>query len=645
MIKFAHTYKRFRLHLSLLLLLLNGAAFGQIVELGDSNQAILIGDQVAYFIDDSSALTYDQVLSRTVEFTKGKGKVFGTPATEGTVWVYFEFNNSSDQDIWMDVHNSNLLNCHLFKINSANELVETYFASALQDYSQRSHDVHTFWFPLAEAGDKETYRYLISVKTTLAIELPLYVGPERSLYKNTNRDNWMAIAFIGALLGLSIYNLFFFFSLKRKIYLFYSLNVISFLFVIPFFNNFPITNYIFGHNFTHIHTSTWIWIPFLTSALFASSYLGLRRLAPRLRYLLMGFVKFFILLIPFTIYYPSAGLAKLYVLSTLVFYLVCLLIGYYMLVVKKQKRALLFCLGWTAMFITIIIVVLVRNGIMPYSLFLRNATYAGIFVEMFVFAIAIGQYMNALRADQIKLNKALKESNEELIELNESLDSFNYHVSHDLKTVLNNTKALSKMAEKYNEKGDQGKLREIVQKMQQVADNGVETVQSFLSLGKIDNLFNVEGTEELNLEAEIATIIKTHQLTNKIKVAITQNEMNAVNMHAKAFESIFLNLFTNTIKYSIENPTAEIRFYRNKNKCCMEYRDFGIGIDMDKFGDVVFNAFNRAGNASHSEGTGVGLYVLNRIVSNYQGTCEMESELGEGIKLTMSFPAKNVAIG
>ncbi|MFT5820410.1 MAG: signal transduction histidine kinase [Crocinitomix sp.] len=634
----------FRLQLLFLAVLLGGAVFGQTIEFGELNEATLIGDQASYFIDESSKLSYDAVLNNTAEFTNEKVKVFGTPATEGTVWVYFEAQNSSNRDIWLDVHNSNLLNCKFFKIDGNNELVETYYGSALQAYGERGHDVHTLWFPLIDANDKETYRFLIRVKTTLAIELPLYVGSQRSLYKNTTRDNWMAIAFIGGLIGLSVYNLFFFFSLKRGIYLFYSLNVISFLFVIPYFNNFPITNYIFGHNFSHLHTSTWIWIPFMTSALFASSYLELKRVAPRLRILLMTLVIYFILLIPLAIYFPSAALAKLYVLSTVLFYFTCLLIGYYMLFVKKQKRALLFCVGWTAMFLSIIVVILIRNGMIPYNLILRNSSYIGIFIELFVFAIAIAQYMNAIRSDQIKLNKALTESNKELVAVNDSLDSFNYHVSHDLKTVLNNTKALGNMAKKYNEKGDHKKVGEIIQKLQQVASNGVETVQSFLSLGKIDNLFNSEEMEELNLETEIERIIKTHQLTNKIKITISENVMTSVNMHAKAFESIFLNLFTNTIKYSDETPTAEIRFYLSKNKCCMEYRDYGIGIDMDKFGDVVFKPFKRAGNPTQSEGSGVGLYILNRIVTIYQGTCEMKSELGEGIQLTMYFPAENVAI-
>ena len=60
--------------------------------------------------------------------------------------------------------------------------------------------------------------------------------------------------------------------------------------------------------------------------------------------------------------------------------------------------------------------------------------------------------------DQKKLNDKLTKTNNVMKETNELLDTFNYHVSHDLKTVLNNQLALSKMARKYTRQKNWEKL-------------------------------------------------------------------------------------------------------------------------------------------------------------------------------------------
>lgn len=119
------------------------------------------------------------------------------------------------------------------------------------------------------------------------------------------------------------------------------------------------------------------------------------------------------------------------------------------------------------------------------------------------FSIALGRRITNLKLAQDKLNASLITKNQELNSINESLDSFNYHVSHDLKTVLNNTIALTRMIKKYNGLNDSKKVGEISEKLEKLAINGNETVQSFLSIGRIDSLLREDQNESIDVNDEI----------------------------------------------------------------------------------------------------------------------------------------------
>ena len=93
---------------------------------------------------------------------------------------------------------------------------------------------------------------------------------------------------------------------------------------------------------------------------------------------------------------------------------------------------------------------------------------------------ALGYFADA----QSRLNRKLVHTNTVIKETNELLDTFNYHVSHDLKTILSNQLALARMVQKYIDKKDWDKLEEIADKLIGVGENGLATVAHFLVMSK-----------------------------------------------------------------------------------------------------------------------------------------------------------------
>src|SRR5690606_33940436 len=93
--------------------------------------------------------------------------------------------------------------------------------------------------------------------------------------------------------------------------------------------------------------------------------------------------------------------------------------------------------------------------------------------------------------------------------------------------------------------------------------------------------------------------------------------------------SILYNLLRNSIKYKKEGKLFKIvvSTIKNKDNILLQVKDNGIGIAGEHQEDI----FNKSTRVSHKiEGTGMGLYIIKRMLKNNGGSIEVESQLGKG---------------
>ena len=607
------------------------------VFVADANDTRLIGEYLQFLEDPSGELDYSDVLNRKGDFSQNLGQVFTHIATPSRFWFYFSVKNETGQELWMDVNNSNLTDVQFYKFDQDYNLLDSSHTGALMPNQTKATNVYTFQFPLADKSEKEELHFLLGIKTHLAFEVPVYVGPFGQISDNRNTFDYLSIFFIGAVVIMLLYNVFIYVVTSEKIYLYYLAYLSSIVIVGSYLNNFPFIEFFFGKNLAYNYLDLWLWIVFITTGSFTIAFFNFRKTAPLFYKILMAEMSVFLIFGLLNVFLPLSTIANYYQIAAVLFYCTCLVMGFIMLYIG-YSRAKLYTVGWTGMMLGAILYILVFNGFLPYNAFFRNISYFGALLEILVFSIALGQRINQLRLKEKNLNKSLVNKNKELVGLNESLDSFNYHVSHDLKTVLNNTRALTAMAEKYNRKGDEKKVEEILQKLQNVNDNAVETVQSFLSLGKVDTLFKEANKKPVHLEKAIYRIVDQHNLQKEIDVSVDLDEIGAMPIHEKALESIFLNFFTNTIKYNRKHPKANISLLDRKEQFILRYTDNGIGINLEEYGDRLFKPFQRAHEDFGKEGSGVGLYLVRKIVENYSGTIEVQSKPEYGVTFTIKLP-------
>lgn len=214
------------------------------------------------------------------------------------------------------------------------------------------------------------------------------------------------------------------------------------------------------------------------------------------------------------------------------------------------------------------------------------------------------------------------------------------NVSHELKTPITSIKGFTETLLD-GAKNDEASLDMFLNIMLKESNRIQSLVDDLLDLSKI------EQNTELDKHSILLSKVAHHALEMIQPLAQDKNielidEIND-NVTAMADESkmsqVIVNLLSNAVNYSPPDKTITIRVY-NKERCkVIEVIDQGIGIAKEET-YRIFERFYRVDKARSrdSGGTGLGLSITKHIVEGYQGTIEVESELGKGSIFRVQLP-------
>jgi two-component system phosphate regulon sensor histidine kinase PhoR len=122
--------------------------------------------------------------------------------------------------------------------------------------------------------------------------------------------------------------------------------------------------------------------------------------------------------------------------------------------------------------------------------------------------------------------------------------------------------------------------------------------------------------------------------------AVLTHELNVseINFTRRKIRSLLYNLVSNAIKYTAAGTVPQIHIYTEKKDdgIILSVRDNGIGLS-ESDQEHIFDKFKRV--MPKDEGSGVGLYLVNTIVSNAGGKVIIDSEPGKGTTFTISLKA------
>ncbi|AGA77443.1 PAS domain S-box [Echinicola vietnamensis DSM 17526] len=252
-------------------------------------------------------------------------------------------------------------------------------------------------------------------------------------------------------------------------------------------------------------------------------------------------------------------------------------------------------------------------------------------------ALLVTQNISAYKMAEVEREKLIRD----LSSHNEELQHFAYIVSHNLRAPIVNITSLLDLIDEENLSQEENKelfdsLRDSTAILNTTLMDLIEVVSiKKKKLIKVDqiNFHNILN----NIEKSLFRQLKDAKAT--IHRDFMAPEINYVYSH---LENFLLNFMTNAIKYRHPDRLPEIWICTRmeKDKCRIDFKDNGIGIDLDKYGDRIFGLYQRFHN--HVEGKGLGLYLIKEQIRSLDGDITVESTEGEGT--TFSVLLKNLPI-
>lgn len=230
-------------------------------------------------------------------------------------------------------------------------------------------------------------------------------------------------------------------------------------------------------------------------------------------------------------------------------------------------------------------------------------------------------------------------------EQNSRLINFSHIVTHNLNTQAGNFKLLLDLIDMQDEVDE---TNEMIVHLRTVSNDLNETIANLTKVVDIHNHMNIE-VQELNLNTYIKktmSVLKNYISEHKTVIVNNIPEDVSVNFNPAYLESVLLNFTTNAIKYAHDerSPIIEFSYVLDAKEGfnCLRIKDNGLGIDLERYGELLFGMYKTFHH--HKESRGIGLYITKNQIESMKGEVTVESKVGEGSVFSVFFNKENASV-
>jgi PAS domain S-box-containing protein len=252
-----------------------------------------------------------------------------------------------------------------------------------------------------------------------------------------------------------------------------------------------------------------------------------------------------------------------------------------------------------------------------------------------------------------ELEQKIKERTKELERSNNELEQFAYVSSHDLQEPLrkiitytsmlrDSIQGISEKSNLYLERISASSIR---------MSSLITDILEFSSLAKVKKEFSL-----VNLNTVMKNVMNDFDLLIEQKKAnVEVGDLGVINAVPLQINQLFYNLMSNSLKFeAVERPIHiqvharhlaphEVSIFKNLNSSLpfiqIEWRDNGIGFP-EKYAEQIFVIFQRLHDRQAYTGTGIGLAICKRIVTNHNGEIYVKSRENEGTTFYILLPIR-----
>lgn len=222
----------------------------------------------------------------------------------------------------------------------------------------------------------------------------------------------------------------------------------------------------------------------------------------------------------------------------------------------------------------------------------------------------------------------LEDERENLNKENKELDSFLSNTSHDLRTPIASILGLTYLGKLELEEEKARSFMNMIEDRIKKLDLVIGDILSLSRSKKID--LKIEELDFARLLDETMADIRFNKGVSAIQLEYQPDPAHVFKSDYNQMKIILNNLMANAVKYhnlNQDNPYIRISFKRVKSLVEIAVQDNGQGISKENI-PKIFDMFYRA--SSGTEGTGLGLYIVQEALSKIKGIVLVDSELGKG---------------
>ena len=246
----------------------------------------------------------------------------------------------------------------------------------------------------------------------------------------------------------------------------------------------------------------------------------------------------------------------------------------------------------------------------------------------------------------IEINKKLEASNTEL-------QKFAFIASHDLQEPLRKIQIFSDMIVKryINDSFNSTKL------LQKITESAAKMSTLIRNVLEYSRLPDKNFYEIVDLNLVVNELLQDFEWEIKSRNAMVHvDRFPVMEAIPGQIRQVFQNLLTNSLKFSqdTQNPEISIKVETVEEKsftaaqsdngqfCRICFQDNGIGFDQ-KFSDKIFEIFQRLNQREGTQGTGIGLAIVKKVIDTHNGIITVESNENQGARFIMVIPVKQSA--
>lgn len=262
-----------------------------------------------------------------------------------------------------------------------------------------------------------------------------------------------------------------------------------------------------------------------------------------------------------------------------------------------------------------------------------------VFLLLVISYIIIHRNTNRIKRYKRETTNLIKQL-QQAVEKNEALIASRkkavHTITHELRTPLT---AITGYAGLMQKDCNTDKIKAYVQNIRQSSDRMREMLDTLLSFFRLDN-----GKEQPNFSpyriSAITHILETEftpiAMNNGLALTITNQTDTVVLTDKERILQIGNNLLSNAIKFTDSGGVSLITDYNN-GVLKLIVEDTGTGMTEEEQ-QRVFGAFERLSNAAAKDGFGLGLSIVQHIVTMLGGTIQLKSEKGKGSRIKVEIP-------